>query len=116
MVSDIPAGEGKIANLFLMCTVPPPSLTRAMVNVKNTFTLVYFVRIFFNADRKYLFFKKRGLKLKLYTGWEFETVRQVRRMESLLEVWEVNFRLTDMRIQVRLREEPTGECKVGPAG
>jgi hypothetical protein len=89
-----------------------------MVNVKNTFTLeehgllAYFVRIFFNADRKNLFCKKRGLKYRV----KILDCQASRRMESLLEVWEVNFRMTDTRIQVRWREEPAGECKVGPAG
>ena len=76
-----------------------------MVNVKNTFTLeehgllAYFVRIFFNADRKNLFCKKRGLKYRV----KILDCQASRRMESLLEVWEVNFRMTDSRIQVRWR-------------
>jgi hypothetical protein len=27
LVSDIPAGDGKLVNLFLRCTLPPPTLT-----------------------------------------------------------------------------------------
>jgi hypothetical protein len=37
-------------------------------------------------------------------------------MESLLEVWEVNFRMTARKYKSDGEEGPTEECKVGPDG